>query len=396
MAASNPSKIDAVMQRPPAPIELIDLKAQQRLLRDRIDRAVARVLDHGQYIMGPEVRELEAKLAAFSGARHCLGCASGTDALLIAMMALGVGRGDAVLCPAFTYTATPETIALLGASPVFVDVDPDTFNVSPKAIAGGLDAARRANLRPVGLIAVDLFGQPADYPALDDIAQGAGLWLLADAAQSFGASLGGKRVGTFGRIAATSFFPAKPLGCYGDGGAIFTGDAGLAAVMDSIRLHGKAIGGDKYDIERIGVNGRLDTIQAAVLIEKLSVFEDELLRRQAIAERYTRELADVCTVPNIAEGAKSAWAQYTIRVPRNIRSRLTVELKAAGVPTAIYYPRPLHHQKAYRDFPVATGGLPVSEQLAEEVVSLPMHPYLEPASQVYIITMVRATLRGAT
>ena len=374
------------------PLAFVDLKAQQERIRARIDRAIANVLDHGQYIMGPEVAQLEAGLARFSGARHVVSCASGTAALLIAMMTLGVGPGDAVLCPGFTYTATPETIALLGATPVFVDVDPGTFNIDAGGIAAGLAAARAAQLRPVGLIAVDLFGLPADYGALSDIAAQEGLWLVADAAQSLGATSDGRGVGTMARVTATSFFPAKPLGCYGDGGALLTDDAGLAAIMDSIRLHGKATGGDKYDIARIGINGRLDTLQAAILIEKLAIFPDEIERRQRVAERYTGGLADVATPPRVPPGITSVWAQYTLRVDARKRDAIAARLKASGVPTAVYYPRPLHHQSAYQHYPVADGGLPWSERLPTEVLSLPMHPYLEAEQQEYIIESVRAAI----
>lgn len=374
------------------PLPFVDLKAQQERIRARIDRAIANVLDHGQYIMGPEVAQLEAGLARFSGARHVVSCASGTAALLIAMMTLGVGPGDAVLCPGFTYTATPETIALLGATPVFVDVDPTTFNVDAGGIAAGLAAARAAQFRPVGLIAVDLFGLPADYGALSDIAAQEGLWLVADAAQSLGATSDGRGVGTMARVTATSFFPAKPLGCYGDGGALLTDDAGLAAIMDSIRLHGKATGGDKYDIARIGINGRLDTLQAAILIEKLAIFPDEIERRQRVAERYTGGLADMATPPRVPPGITSVWAQYTLRVDARKRDAIAARLKALGVPTAVYYPRPLHHQSAYQHYPVADGGLPWSERLPTEVLSLPMHPYLEAEQQEYIIDSVRAAI----
>ena len=372
------------------PIPFIDLAAQQRIIRQRIDAAIARVLDHGQYIMGPEVTELEQRLATFTGAKHAISVASGTDALLIAMMAWGVKPGDAVLCPAFTYTATPETIALLGATPVFVDVDERTFNIDPAGLEAGVVAAGRAGLRPVGLIAVDLFGLPADYPALHDFAGHRDHWVLADAAQSFGASQGGERVGRFGDITATSFFPAKPLGCYGDGGAIFTDDKRLAEIMSSIRLHGK--GDDKYDIVRIGVNGRLDTLQAAILIEKLAIFDAELLSRQQVAARYAEGLADVATVPHDPDGVTSAWAQYTIRVPADRRDAIAKALKADGVPTNVYYPRPLHHQTAYRHFPFATGGLPVAERLCTEVLSLPMHPYLTEAGQDRVVACLRQKL----
>jgi len=331
------------------------------------------------------VTELEHQLAAFTGARHVISCASGTVALLITMMSLGVGRGDAVLCPGFTFTATPETIALLGATPVFVDVELSTFNVSTDGLEAGLDAARRHGLKPAGLIAVDMFGLPADYDALERFARQNGLWLLADAAQSFGASRAARKVGTFGTAAATSFFPAKPLGCYGDGGAIFTNESDIAERMESIRLHGKARSGKKYDIERIGLNGRLDTIQAAILLQKLAIFEEEVQLRQDVARRYSEGLEDVVKTPISPKGVNPVWAQYTIRVSANRRPSIIAHLKSEGIPTAVYYPRPLHQQTAYLDFPVAVNGLPISERLAKEVLSLPMHPYLDEATQQRIV-----------
>lgn len=385
MAGSALCERNQAITTPSTPIAFIDLAAQQARIRDRIDQAIARVLAHGQYIMGPEIALLEQQLAAFSGARHAITCASGTDALLIAMMALGVGRGDAVLCPAFTFTATAETIALLGATPVFVDVDADTFTVDPDGLLAGLETARTHGLRPTGLIAADLFGLPADYRKLQPFAQNHGLFLLSDAAQSFGADLHGQRVGTFATITTTSFFPAKPLGCYGDGGALLTNEDELAARMRSIRLHGKARGGEKYDIERIGLNGRLDTIQAAVLLEKLAIFEDEIARRRKVAQHYNEALRDFVTVPTLPTGAHSVWAQYTIRLDPDHRSEFVDKLKAVGIPTAIYYPRPLHQQTAYRSFPVASSGLAVSERLSKEVLSLPMHAYLETDQQDWII-----------
>jgi dTDP-4-amino-4,6-dideoxygalactose transaminase len=383
MAPSNFSR------KPPSPIVFIDLAAQQTRIRDRLDRAVARVLDHGQYIMGPEVLALEEQLAAFTGARHALSCSSGTDALLIALMALGVGKGDAVLCPAFTYTATPEAIALVGATPIFVDVNPNTFNVDPDGLTAGLEAARAQNLRAAGLIAVDLFGLPADYPALSQFARAHALFVLSDAAQSFGAALNNRRVGTFGIISATSFFPAKPLGCYGDGGALFTEDDALAARMSSIRLHGKADGADKYAIERIGVNGRLDTLQATILIEKLAIFPEEIEMRQHVADRYAAGLGDVALTPKATPTSRSVWAQYTLRIPDGKRDAVAAQLKACSIPTAIYYPRPLHQQTAYAHFPKAFADASEAERLCAEVLSLPMHPYLPPVQQEYIIECVR-------
>jgi len=376
------------------PVEFVDLKTQQARIRPQIDAAMKRVLEHGQYIMGPEVKTLERDLAAFCGAKHAISCSSGTDALLIALMAKGVGPGDAVLCPAFTYTATPESIALLGASPVFVDVDADTFNLDVAGLAAGLDAAVMAGLKPKAIVVVDLFGQPADYPAIEAFAAEHGLWVLADAAQSFGASLNGRKVGTFGAITATSFFPAKPLGCYGDGGAIFTDDDAIAEVMRSIRLHGK--GNDKYDIVRIGVNGRLDTLQAAILIEKLKIFPDEIRARDAAAERYSNSnaLSRHVKVPSLAPGAASVWAQYTVTVPGGRRDGVAKSMKLAGVPTQVYYPRPVPAQEAYRHYPVAKGGVPVSDRLPSEVMSLPMHAYLTGAVQTHIIGSLVSAMGG--
>lgn len=372
---------------PPDKIEFIDLKSQQARIRARIDRAIARVLDHGQYIMGPEVGELERQLAAFSGAKHAISCASGTDALLIAMMAKGIGPGDAVICPDFTYTATPETVALIGATPVFCDVEAASFNIDPETIEGAVAAALKAGLKPAGIIAVDLFGLPADYGRIRAIAARHGLWVMADAAQSFGASLGAARVGTLGDMTATSFFPAKPLGCYGDGGALFTDDDDLAEVMRSIRLHGK--GGDKYDIVRVGINGRLDTLQAAILIEKLAIFADEITARNRVAEAYRLALTDVAAVPEVPTDRMSVWAQYTLRIKAGRRDEMMRSLAAAGIPTNVYYPRPLSQQTAYRHYPVAGNGNPVAARLCGEVLSLPMHPYLSEVEQARVVEGVR-------
>jgi UDP-2-acetamido-2-deoxy-ribo-hexuluronate aminotransferase len=358
-------------------ISFIDLAAQQARIRDRLDAALRRVLAHGQYIMGPEVAELEERLSAFCGAPHTVACASGTDALALALMALGVRSRDAVLIPSFTFAATAEVVPLLGAVPVFVDVDPESFNLEPGALGAGIAAARRAGLRPVGIIAVDLFGQPADYDAIHEVAEAHDLWVIADAAQSFGASWRDRNVGTLAKLTTTSFFPAKPLGCYGDGGAVFTDDPELAAVIRSLRVHGQ--GEDKYDNVRIGINGRLDTLQASILLTKLDIFADEIQARQRAAERYHALLAGPVATPSLREGASSTWAQYTIRSPD--RDALRNRLAAAGVPTAVYYSRPLHLQTAYRDFPVAEGGCPIAERLATQVLSLPMHPYLDHATQ---------------
>jgi dTDP-4-amino-4,6-dideoxygalactose transaminase len=358
-------------------IPFIDLEAQQARIRDALDAALARVLGHGQYIMGPEVGELEARLSAFCDAPHAIACASGTDALSLALMALDVRPGDAVLVPAFTFAATAEVVCLVGAVPVFVDVQGDTFNLDPSSLERGIDAARREGLRPAGIIPVDLFGQPADYDRIQEVAKAHGLWVVADAAQSFGATWRGRKVGTLARLTTTSFFPAKPLGCYGDGGAVFTDDPELAAVMRSLRVHGQ--GDDKYDNVRIGMNARLDTLQAAILLAKLEIFADEVEARQRAAARYDALLADLMTTPFLREEASSTWAQYTVRSPDRDAQRK--RLAAAGIPTAVYYPRPLHRQTAYRDFPVAEGGCPVAERAATEVLSLPMHPYLDATTQ---------------
>jgi dTDP-4-amino-4,6-dideoxygalactose transaminase len=355
----------------------IDLETQQMRIKDALDAALIRVLAHGQYIMGPEVGELEARLCAFCDASHAIACASGTDALSLALMALDVRPGDAVLVPAFTFAATAEVVCLVGAVPVFVDVQADTFNLDPGSLERGIDAARRQGLRPAGIIPVDLFGQPADYDAIHEVAKAHGLWVIADAAQSFGATWRGRKVGTLARLTTTSFFPAKPLGCYGDGGAVFTDDPELAAVMRSLRVHGQ--GEDKYDNVRIGMNARLDTLQAAILLAKLEIFADEIEARQRAAARYDALLADLVTTPFLREEASSTWAQYTVRSPD--RDVLRKRLAAAGIPTAVYYPRPLHRQTAYRDFPVADGGCPVAERAATEVLSLPMHPYLDATTQ---------------
>jgi dTDP-4-amino-4,6-dideoxygalactose transaminase len=377
----------------PEPIPFTDIAAQRRRLGKSVDDAVARVLDHCQFINGPEVTELEAALAKFCGAKHVVSCASGTDALLMVLMAQGIGPGDAVLCPSFTFCATGEVVVLTGATPVFVDVDEATFNIDANSLKRGIATARQRGLKPRAIIPVDLFGQPADHDAIDAIAEAEGLFVLNDAAQSFGASYKGRRLGTFGLATTTSFFPAKPLGCFGDGGAIFTDDDALAERLRSIRVHGQ--GSDKYDNIRIGLTARLDTVQAAILIEKLKIFEDEIVARNAVADRYARGLGNLVTVPRVASGRDSIWACYTIRLPKGAdRDRFVADLKAQGIPTAIYYPKSIHQQTAYREFPVADGGLPVCESLSADVVSLPIHAYLAEATQERIIAAVRSALQA--
>ncbi|HEY6254941.1 MAG TPA: DegT/DnrJ/EryC1/StrS family aminotransferase [Xanthobacteraceae bacterium] len=375
-----------------APIPFIDVAAQRQRLGRRIDEAIARVLGHCQFIMGPEVRELESALAAFCGARHAITCASGTDALLLVLMAKGVGAGDAVICPAFTFTATAEVVALVGATPVFADVAEASFNLDPESCRQAVAAARAAGLSPKAVIAVDMFGQPADHRAIAAVADAENLFVLDDAAQSFGASYHNRSVGTLAPATATSFFPAKPLGCYGDGGAVFTDDGELAAVLRSLRVHGE--GNSRYESVRIGTNARFDTIQAAVLIEKLKIFPDEISARDRIAQRYSRHLADLVAVPQLARGSTSVWAQYTLRLRGGRREAFAAALKAERIPTAVYYPIPLNRQEAYRRFPVVEGGVPVSERLAAEVISLPMHAYLDEPTQDRIIAAARQALAG--
>lgn len=374
----------------PQAVSFIDVTEQRRVLGDKIDAAVSRVLQHCQFINGPEVTEFEADLAAFTGAKHVVACASGTDALLMVLMAKGIGPGDAVICPSFTFCATGEVVALLGATPIFADVDEETFNIDMASLKSAIAVARKAGLKPKAIIPVDLFGQSADHDAIAEIARAENLFVLDDAAQSFGATYKGKPLGIFGLATATSFFPAKPLGCYGDGGAIFTDDAEFAHILRSVRVHGQ--GTEKYDNVRIGLTARLDTIQAAILIEKLRIFPDEIVARDRVAKRYNEMLADITIVPRVAPDCTSVWAQYTIRLPDGTRDAVAEKLKAEGIPTAIYYPKPLHRQTAYQAFPVAEGGLPVSEKLSREVISLPMHAYLDDSTQDRIVEALRGAL----
>lgn len=376
--------------KPASPIHFIDLAAQQARLGTNVHEAMARVLAHGQYILGPEIAEFEKQLATFCGVKHTLSCASGTDALALVLAAKGVRPGDAVMCPAFTFCATAEVVAWLGATPIFVDSDPHTFNMDVDSFKAAIATARKQGLRPVGVIPVDLFGLTADYDAIVAIAAENNLFVLSDAAQSFGASWNGTRVGGFGLATATSFFPAKPLGCYGDGGAVMTDDGDLFTVMKSLRVHGQ--GSDKYDNVRIGMAARMDTLQAAILIEKLAIFESEVEARQQVAQRYSDALKDVAVVPHIPQGAQSVWAQYTLKVDPEKRGQVMDRLKSKGIPTMVYYPIPLNKQTAYKHYPVAGNGLPTAERLAREVMSLPMHPYLAEDVQAYIIEEVRGAL----
>ncbi|MFC1826888.1 DegT/DnrJ/EryC1/StrS family aminotransferase [Thermodesulfobacteriota bacterium] len=377
-------------------IPFIDLKAQQERIRPQIEERIKKILDHGQYIMGPEINELEEKLAEFTGAKHAITCSSGTDALLMVLMAWGVGPGDAVFTTPFSFIATAEVISLLGATPVFVDIDQRTFNIDPEKLDLAIQAVKENNpsiypipnrsLKPKAIIPVDLFGLPADYDNIRQIANEHGLKILADAAQSFGGEYKRNRVGTLGHATATSFFPAKPLGCYGDGGAIFTDNDNLAEKLASIRVHGK--GTDKYDNIRVGLNARLDTLQAAILLPKLEIFPDELEARQKVAQSYSEQLASqttLPTVPFIPEGYKSAWAQYSILAEQ--RDAMQTKLQNGGIPATIYYPIPLHRQKAFEYLGYRNEDFPTAEQISKQILSLPMHPYLT-AQQVQKIVEV--------
>jgi dTDP-4-amino-4,6-dideoxygalactose transaminase len=368
------------------PIAFVDLARQRERLRDRLDAAIARVLDHGQFIMGPEVVELEAALARFCGARHAISCANGTDALTLALMAKGLRPGEAVVVPSFTFCATAEPVCLLRGVPIFADVLEDTFNLDPRSLEAAVLTARRTGLALRGVISVDLFGQPCDYAAIERVVRENDLWLISDAAQSFGATYHNRKVGVIGDITATSFFPAKPLGCYGDGGAVFTDDDALAEILRSLRVHGQ--GTDKYDNVRVGINGRLDTLQAAILLEKLAIFPDEIAARDHVAARYGEFLPAGLKRPVIIDGATSVWAQYTVRT--SDRDGWAKCLKEQGVPAMVYYRRPLHRQAPYEGFPIA-GDLAATDRLAGSVLSLPMHPYLSAEEQSRVAASLDAS-----
>ncbi len=373
-----------------APIPFIDLGAQRKRMGGAVEEAIAKVVASGQYILGPQVGELETQLAKFAGVKHAITCSSGSDALQMVLMAKGVGSGDAVICPSFTFCATAEVVTLLGATPVFADVDADTFNINAKSTEAAIARAEKLGLEVKAIMPVDLFGLSVDHDAMAKIAEDNGLFVLDDACQGFGSTFKGKQVASLGLASATSFFPAKPLGCYGDGGAVFTGNDELATIIKSIRVHGA--GSDRYDNVRIGITGRLDTIQAAVLIEKLKIFPEEIVARDKVARRYNEGLAKSAAVPVVPQGHTSVWAQYTIRLKPGQRDGFANTLKEQGIPTAIYYPKPLHKQTAYKDFPVAEGGLPISDRIADEVISLPMHAYLDEPTQDRIIEAVKRAL----
>ncbi|MCD6305217.1 MAG: DegT/DnrJ/EryC1/StrS family aminotransferase [Deltaproteobacteria bacterium] len=385
-------------------VDFIDLKSQQDKLRPALERNIHRALHHGRYIMGPEIRELEERLAAFVGGKHCITCSSGTDALFMTLMAYDVGPGDAVFTTPFTFIATAEAISFLGATPVFVDIDPRTFNIDPNQLELGIEALMSNNpsihplpsaLSPKGIITVDLFGLPADYDSINAIAREYGLFVIEDAAQSFGAEYHGKKAGTLADIGCTSFFPAKPLGCYGDGGAVFTDDDDLAEKMRSIRVHGK--GSDKYDNIRIGLNARLDTLQAAILLAKMEIYPREVQLRQEVAERYTDLLStqsSALSTPFIPEGMKSAWAQYSLLArDEALRQRIQERLKEAGIPTAVYYPKPLHVQPAFSYLGYSQDDFPVALETSKTIFSLPMHPYVKDWELDRVLTILKEVER---
>ncbi|MEQ1942204.1 DegT/DnrJ/EryC1/StrS aminotransferase family protein [Mesorhizobium sp. VNQ89] len=367
-------------------MQFIDLGAQRERIADRLKAAIDKVVEEGRYILGPQVAEFEAKLAEYVGVKHCIACANGTDALLLPLYASGIGPGDAVFVPSFTFAATAEVVALAKAEPVFVDVDPETYNIDIDSLEAAIRMIKsEGRLRPKAIIPVDLFGLAADYDAIMQVAERENLLVIEDAAQAIGGTASGRKCGSFGHVAATSFYPAKPLGCYGDGGAMFTNDSALAEKLRSFAFHGK--GQTQYDNIHVGINSRLDTLQAAILLEKLAILEDEMIARQTVAQRYAEGLGDVVKASANLTGSRSAWAQYAIETPD--RDALKVRLQENGIPSVIYYVKPLHSQVAYSRFPVAPDGLPVSEALPSRILCLPMHPYLSTSDQDRIISTIR-------
>ncbi|MBI1622019.1 DegT/DnrJ/EryC1/StrS family aminotransferase [Aquamicrobium zhengzhouense] len=366
-------------------MQFIDLGAQRERISDKLNAAIEAVVADGRYILGPQVAEFEKKLAEYVGVKHVIGCANGTDALMLPLMAHNIGPGDAVFCPSFTFAATAEVIALRQAEPVFIEIDPDTYNIDVKSLEAAIEmVVSEGRLTPRAIIPVDLFGLPADYTAIRAVAEKYNLVVIEDAAQSIGGKLGNAMCGSFGHIGSTSFYPAKPLGCYGDGGAMFTDDDEIAETLRSLAFHGK--GETQYDNIRVGVNSRLDTIQAAILIEKLAILEDEMEKRQVVARRYNDGLRSVAKVPEVAAGSRSAWAQYAIETDR--RDELKAHLAQQGIPSVIYYVKPLHQQVAYNRYQTAPGGLKISEELPSRILCLPMHPYLSTEDQDRIIKTI--------
>jgi len=367
-------------------LPFIDLKAQQKLIRNKIDKRIRTVLDHGQYILGPEVKELEKKLSVYTNSEYVLCCSSGTDALLLALLGLKLKAGEGVIVPAFSFASSAEVMPLLGAIPIFIDVESDTFNLDPSKIADAFNTASKMGIKVKGIMSVGLFGQPADMDPINEFAKNNNLWVLDDAAQSFGGMYNGNKVGNLCEVTATSFFPAKPLGCYGDGGAIFTNNEEIYEIANSSHVHG--MGKSRYEYERIGMNARMSTIQAAILLEKLEIFPSELIKRKVVADNYYKHLKDLnvnIKFPLLKSKFVSSWAQYTIILPDTInRSKLQEDLKSKNIPTAVYYPIPLNEHKPYKNYPVSKSGLTNTNYLARNVLSLPMHPYLSEDDIIYI------------
>ena len=376
-------------------IKFIDLNAPQTLIREKIKTRINKVLDHGQYILGPEINELQNALSKFSKTKYVLCCSSGTDALLLSLLGLGFRPQEGVILPSFTFASSAEVVPMLGGIPIFTDIDKNTYNLSPEKIIESIYTAKKHNIKVKGIMTVGLFGQPCDMDKIINIAKEHKLWILDDAAQSFGANYNNIPVGSFGEVCATSFFPAKPLGCYGDGGALLTNNKKIFDIAYSCHLHGMSK--NKYKYERIGINGRMDSIQAAVLIEKLLIFKKELVERQKIADnykKYFKELNTKIILPKIIEKAKSSWAQFTIIIPKNLnRDFLQKKLLKKGIPTAIYYPIPLHKQKPYKNFPIPSTGLKSTDFLSKNVISLPMHPYLTLKDIKYITLNVHNIIK---
>lgn len=370
-----------MLKEPLAKIEFIDLQAQRHALQQKLPTVLEKVLEHGGYIFGPEVKMLEDQLTEYTGAKETITCSDGTDALKLLLMAKNVGPGDAVFVPTFTFASSAEVIAQSNATPVFIDVCPITFNIDIQSLAQAIESLDKS-LKPKGIIAVDLFGLPANYPAIHEIAEAHGLWVIADSAQSFGGGLYDQKVGNLSVMTSTSFFPSKPLACYGDGGAIFTNDKELAGVIRSLRNHG--CGKDRYDHIHIGMNSRLDTMQAAILLEKLAIFPQEHQRREQIANLYAKQLPEQLQLPTVAPDYTHAWGLYTVVCPQGEREKLMQHLQEAGIPSNVYYKKPLHLQPAYEHFPRATKQLAVTEKLCQQVLSLPMHPYLSDDQVSYI------------
>ena len=376
-------------------IPFIDLKTQQKHIRSKIDNRIKRVLDHGQYILGPEVKELENELSRFSNSKHVLCCSSGTDALLLALLGLKLQPGDGVIVPSFTFASSAEVMPLLGAVPIFIDVEETTFNLDPTKLKDTLDTANEMGIKVKGIMSVGLFGQPADMKPIKDFAIKNDLWVLDDAAQSFGGEYDNQKVGNLCEVTATSFFPAKPLGCYGDGGAIFTNDEEIYEIANSSHVHG--MGKSRYEYDRIGMNARMSTIQAAILLEKLEIFPDEIKKRQTVVDNYNKHLSKLdlgLKLPYLKDKFKSSWAQYTVVLPDDINRELLQEkLKLKNVPTAIYYPIPLNDHKPYNHFPVSKAGLETTYKLSKTVLSLPMHPYLQEKDIVYITQSISEAIK---